>query len=104
LKKFLNLQQIQKIRICGYLQLLKKLQKNILLKLELNIKTEAKFQNNKIFTLSDLENNYHVKYTYRKINDNQTEMEYFEWMTNGELTNPFTYDIIQKLKSVMESN
>ncbi len=34
------------------------------------------FQNNKVSTLSDLENNYHVKYTYRKINDNQTEMEY----------------------------
>jgi uncharacterized protein YndB with AHSA1/START domain len=62
------------------------------------------FQNNKIFTLSDLENNYHVKYTYRKINDTQTEMEYFEWMTGGELNNPFTDDILQKLKSVMEFN
>src|SRR3989338_4608532 len=37
----------------------------------------VEFQNNKIFTLSDLEENYHVKYTYRKTNDNQTEMEYF---------------------------
>ncbi len=64
----------------------------------------VEFQNNKIFTLSDLENNYHVKYTYRKINDNQTEMEYFEWMENGELSNPFTEDIIQKLKSVMGSD
>jgi len=64
----------------------------------------VEFQNDKIFTLSDLENNYHVKYSYRKINDNQTEMEYFEWMKNGELNNPFTDDIIQKLKSVMESN
>ena len=64
----------------------------------------VEFQNNRIFTLSDLEKNYHVKYTYRKIDNNQTEMEYFEWMTNGELSNPFTDDIIQKLKSVMESN
>ena len=64
----------------------------------------VEFQNNKIFTLSDLDNNYHVKYTYRKINDNQTEMEYFEWMENGDLSNPFTDDIIQKLKSVMESD
>jgi uncharacterized protein YndB with AHSA1/START domain len=62
------------------------------------------FQNNKLFTLSDLENNYHVKYTYKKINDNQTEMEYFEWVKNGELTGPFTEDIIKKLKSVLESN
>ncbi len=62
------------------------------------------FQNNEVFTLSDLESNYHVKYTYRKINDNQTEMEYFEWMENGELNKPFTKDIFQRLKSIMESN
>ena len=62
------------------------------------------FQNNKMFTLSDLKDDYHVKYTYRKINDNQTEMEYFEWVKNGELSNPFTEDIIKKLKDIMESN
>jgi len=64
----------------------------------------VEFQKDKIFILSDLENNYHVKYAYRKFNYNQTEMEYFEWMEDGELSNPFTDDIIQKLKSVMESN
>ena len=64
----------------------------------------VEFQENKIFTLTDLDENYSVKYTYRRLNDNQTEMEYFEWMKNGELSNPFTEDIIQKLKSVMENN
>jgi len=64
----------------------------------------VEFQKNKIFTLTDLDNNYHVKYTYRRLDNNQTEMEYFEWMKNGELSNPFTEDIIQKLKSVIESN
>jgi uncharacterized protein YndB with AHSA1/START domain len=62
------------------------------------------FEVNKRFTLSDLEGNYHVRYSYRKINDNQTEMEYFEWVKIGEIENPFTEDIIQKLKKVMESN
>ncbi len=62
----------------------------------------VELQNNKLFTLSDLEDNYHVKYSYRKINENQTEMEYYEWMENGELGKPFTQDIIQKLKSIME--
>ena len=61
------------------------------------------FQDSKIFTLSDLSDNYHVKYTYRKISDTQTEIEYFEWMNNGDLNKPFTYDILQKLKSIMES-
>ena len=64
----------------------------------------VEFQKDKIFTLADLEDNYHVKYTYRKISDNETEMEYFEWMELGDLNNPFTDDIIQKLKSVMESD
>jgi len=62
------------------------------------------FKKNKIFTLSDLDENYTVKYTYRKLDDNQTEIEYFEWMKDGELNNPFTKDILLKLKSVMESN
>ncbi len=63
----------------------------------------SKFQDNKIFTLTDLDGNYHVQYTYRKVSDNQTEMEYFEWTKKGELSSPFTENIIQKLKSVMES-
>ena len=60
------------------------------------------FQKDKVFTLSDLEENYFVKYTYSKLNDNQTEMEYFEWMTDGELSSPFTEDILENLKKVME--
>ena len=62
------------------------------------------FQENKIFVLTDLNENYSVKYTYRKLDNKQTEMEYFEWMKNGELNNPFTKDIFLKLKSIMESD
>lgn len=61
------------------------------------------FQENKVFTLSDLKDNYHVRYGYKKINDTQTEMEYFEWVENRALENPFTEDIIKGLKSIMES-
>lgn len=55
-----------------------------------------------IFILSDLKENYFVKYTYRKLDDNKTEMEYFEWMKNGELSNPFTKNILGNLKKVIE--
>jgi uncharacterized protein YndB with AHSA1/START domain len=58
----------------------------------------------KIFTLSDLNGDYHVRYTYKKLDDNTTEMEYFEWMEHSELKNPFTQDILDKLRSVMESS
>ena len=61
------------------------------------------FQENKTFTLSDLEDNYHVKYSYRKITENQTEMEYFEWIKKGELSDPFTVNTLNNLKSVMEN-
>jgi len=60
------------------------------------------YEPNEIFTLSDLDGNYHVRYTYKKLGKNRTEMEYFEWMNHGELKNPFTNDILQKLKSVLE--
>jgi len=59
-------------------------------------------EKNKIFTLSDLDDNYNVKYSYRVIGDSETEMEYFEWMKTGELKNPFTIDVLEKLKSIME--
>ena len=60
------------------------------------------FLKNKVFILSDLNENYFVKYTYRKLDNNKTEMEYFEWMTNGELSKPFTESILGNLKKVME--
>ena len=62
------------------------------------------FEDNKIFTLTDLDENYTVKYTYKKLSDSQTKMEYFECVKKGELNNPFTKDILLKLKSVIENN
>ncbi|MBU1110492.1 SRPBCC family protein [Patescibacteria group bacterium] len=56
---------------------------------------------NEVFILSDLDENYFVKYTYRKLGDNKTEMEYYEWMTNGELSKPFTESILGNLKKII---
>jgi len=36
------------------------------------------FELNKKFTLSDLNNNYYVRYSYKKLGDKQTKMEYYE--------------------------
>ena len=60
------------------------------------------FKKDKVFILSDLLGNYFVKYTYRKLNGRKTEMEYFEWMLDGDLSNPFTIDILENLKKVVE--
>jgi len=60
------------------------------------------FQKDKVFILSDLDKNYFVKYTYHKLDNNKTEMEYFEWITDDQLSNLFTKDILENLKKVIE--
>jgi hypothetical protein len=60
------------------------------------------FEKNKVFELSSMDRNYHVRYTHFLIDYNTTELEYFEWVDKGELEEPFTMEILQKLKEVME--
>jgi len=60
------------------------------------------FQENKLFTLRNLEDNYRVRYSYRKIDENTTELEYLELVEHGELENPFTEETLNELKIVME--
>lgn len=68
-----------------------------------NIYQVLEFEKDSIFTLADKERNYHVRYTYKKLDENSTEMEYYEWMEEGELSSPFTLDILEKLKEVVEN-
>lgn len=61
------------------------------------------FDEGKMFEMTSWDGNYHVKYTFRLINENLTELEYYEWVDNGELDEPFTIETLEKLKKVLES-
>lgn len=45
---------------------------------------------------------YHCRYTFRASNEPATELTYHEWVNSGDLE-PFTLEILQKLKEVVET-
>jgi len=56
-----------------------------------------------MFEFQSTSSSYHARYTLRPFNATTAELTYFEWMDKGELPEPFTIDILQKLKKVLEN-
>ena len=65
--------------------------------------TLVKFEENQIFELASEDGEYHVRYTYTSITENSTELEYFEWVDNTELSSPYSKNALEKLKELIES-
>lgn len=59
-------------------------------------------EENKLFELVARDGNYHVRYSYNPLADYKTEMEYFEWVEQGELEEPFRQEVFNKLKRIVE--
>lgn len=67
-----------------------------------NVSKITEYERNKVFKLEN--DVFSVRYSYRKINDNTTELVYLESVKQGKLTNPFTKEVLKELKLIMESN
>jgi uncharacterized protein YndB with AHSA1/START domain len=62
----------------------------------------TQFKPNKVFELKQKSDTYFVRYTYEPISDTKTKLTYFEWVEKGELDEPFSHKVLQKLKRVIE--
>ena len=62
----------------------------------------VEFVENDHFVMVGGDDSYHCRYTFRDFGEDKMELEYYEWMDSGELEEPFTQAILEKLKSVLE--
>lgn len=61
----------------------------------------TEFEKNKTFTLSQIGSSYNVKYTFTR-NGNSTDLEYYEWVDNGEIEEPADIYNLELLKKELE--
>ncbi|MEK7622634.1 MAG: SRPBCC family protein [Patescibacteria group bacterium] len=61
------------------------------------------YDKDKMFELKLNDNNYHVRYTLIPVGENECKLEYYEWVETDDLAVPFTKDILNKLKTVIEN-
>jgi hypothetical protein len=64
--------------------------------------TVTQYEENKRFEFISSDNNYHVRYIFTPLDNESCELEYYEWVEHGELEEPFTMEILEKLKKISE--
>lgn len=62
----------------------------------------TELKENEKFVFTNKANGYHVRYTFKSIKNNATELEYYEWVDSGELEDSFAFGTLKKLKSILE--
>jgi hypothetical protein len=64
--------------------------------------TVIEFKENELFALSKKDNGLLVRYTFKQIDGNTTELKYYVQKSKGEIDEPFIKSIVDKLKIVLE--
>jgi len=65
--------------------------------------TVTAYKENELFIFNSDDGNYSVRYTFTPVGGNAVEVEYYEWVNQGDLKEPFTIEVLNKLKLVLES-
>ncbi|MFH1971373.1 MAG: DUF3284 domain-containing protein [Patescibacteria group bacterium] len=65
--------------------------------------TVTDLKENEVFELTSKDGKYHVRYTHKPLGENSMELEYYEWVDEGELVDPYTMEILGKLKTAIEN-
>lgn len=62
------------------------------------------YKENEMFVFKKRNSFYHVRYDFASIGTRGTRLIYTEWVDEGEIDDPFTQEILEKLKQIMESS
>jgi hypothetical protein len=58
---------------------------------------------NELFELKEKDGGYRVRYTFTPLSPTSSTLEYSEMVEGGEIEQPFTQEVLDKLKQIMES-
>ena len=64
----------------------------------------TEFKENEFFVFAKKDSSYKVRYTFKPVSGGETELEYYEWVEQGELDEPFSLENLVLSKNFTRSS